>query len=69
MGKDFLGLVSRIFKAVHPFDWLIAVAAVIILAEMDFAALTTINIIYLVTFVIWFVLFVLRIVLTLRRSE
>ena len=61
-------MAGKIFKAVHPFDWLIAVAAVIILAKMDFAALETVDIIYLVTFVIWFVLFALRIIIVLRQD-
>ena len=68
MTQEVIFLPKKIFKAVHPFDWLIAVAAVIILAKMDFAALETVDIIYLVTFVIWFVLFALRIIIVLRQD-
>ena len=61
-------LAKRIFKAVHPFDWLIAVAAAIIFAKLDFADLTAIDIVYLVTFVIWGILFALRIFIVLRQN-
>ena len=60
---------KKIFKAVHPFDWLIAVAAVIILAKMNFADLSTVDIIYLVTFIIWLILFILRIVIVLKKDD
>ena len=60
---------KKIYKAVHPFDWLIAVAALIIFAKLDFAALTTVDIIYLVTFVVWAVLFALRIIIVLRGEK
>ena len=62
-------MAKKIFKAVNVLDWLIAAAALYIIANMDFANLTTVNIIYLVTFVIWLVLFALRIVIVVRRAD
>ena len=59
---------KKIFKAVHPFDWLIAVAAIIIFAKLNFAELTTVDIIYIVTFVVWAILFALRIFIVLRQN-
>ena len=58
---------KKIFKAVHPFDWLIFLAALVIFGKLDFDALSTVDIIYLVTFVLWFVMFALRIAIVLRR--
>ncbi len=62
-------MAGKIFKAVHPFDWLIAVAAVWLLKTVDFDNLSAVNIIYLVTFAIWAVLFALRIVIVVKNDD
>lgn len=60
---------KTILKSVQFLDWLIIAAAVFLLTNMDYANLTTVNIIYLVSFAIWLVLFVARIYIIAKRNR
>ena len=55
-------------KALRPLDCLIFVAAVFLFYHMDYDNLDTIDIIYIVTFAIWFVLFLVRMYLLYRKD-
>ncbi len=54
-------------EALRPMDCLIFVAAVILFTQMDYAELTTVDIIYIGTFVIWMLLLLVRIYLLSRK--
>ena len=49
-------------------DCLIFVAAVILFTQMNYAELTTIDIVYIATFAIWMVLLAIRIFLLARKG-
>lgn len=50
-------------------DCLIFVAAIFLFYHMDYDNLNTIDIIYIATFVIWFVLFLVRTYLLYRKDD
>ena len=54
-------------EALRPVDCLIFVAAVILFTQLDYSALTTVDIIYIATFVIWMLLFAVRVFLLCRK--
>ncbi len=60
---------KQVLQSVNKIDWLIFIMAVWILIEMDMNALTTVDIIYLITFAIWLVLFVVRLFLIYRNMH
>ena len=55
-------------QALRPMDCLIFVAAVILFTQMNYAELTTIDIVYIATFAIWMVLLAIRIFLLARKG-
>lgn len=53
-------LLQLLKKILRPFDCLILVAAVILFINFDYSNLQTVDIIYMITFAIWFVLLLIR---------
>ncbi|MBR4696814.1 MAG: hypothetical protein IKO94_12125 [Selenomonadaceae bacterium] len=56
-------------KSIKVMDGLILGMAIWILMGIDFDAMSTIDMIYLVTFTIWIVLFAVRLVLVYQRTR
>ncbi len=55
-------------KELKLFDYFILIAAVFMFSHLDFANLDTVQIIYLVTFVLWFIMTAVR-VFILYKNE
>ncbi len=55
-------------EALRPMDGLIFVAAIILFTQLDYAELTTVDMIYIGTFIIWMLLFCVRVYLLSRKA-
>lgn len=60
---------SWLSAAVKPMDGVIAIAAICILSVMDFLKMETVDWIFTVTIVIWFVLTLVRCYIYYRKSR
>ncbi len=60
---------SWLSAAVKPMDGVIAIAAICILSVMDFSKMETVDWIFTVTIVIWFVLTLVRCYIYYRKSR
>ena len=60
---------SWLSAAVKPMDGVIAIAAICILSVMDFSKMETVDWIFTVTTVIWFVLTLVRCYIYYRKSR
>ncbi len=56
-------------QALRPMDCLIFVAAAILFTQLDYEALTAVEIMYMVTFGIWFLLLLVRIFIIYRKDS
>lgn len=50
-------------------DWLLLIAAVCLFSNFDYSNLSTMNIIYIVTFILWFVMLCTRIIIVYRGGK
>ena len=62
-------LLSVIKNVVGKLDWLLLIAAVCLFASFDYSNLTTVNIIYIVTFVLWFVMLCARVIIVYKGGK
>jgi len=62
-------LLKILKQALRPMDCLIFVAAAILFTQLDYSALTAVDIIYIATFAIWMVLLAIRIFLLYRKDS
>lgn len=62
-------LLEILKQALRPMDCLIFVAAVILFTQLDYAALTTVEIVYMATFGIWLLLLLVRIVILFKNNS
>ncbi len=60
---------SSLSAAVKPMDGVIAIVAICILSVMDFSKMETVDWIFTVTIVIWFVLTLVRCYIYYRKSR
>ncbi len=60
---------SWLSAALKPMDGVIAIAAICILSVMDFSKMETVDWIFTVTIVIWFVLTLVRCYIYYRKSQ
>ena len=59
---------KNLIKEIKPMDWLIMALAIYLMGfRIDYGALNTIDIIYLVTFTLWLVMFVIRLYLLSKK--
>lgn len=56
-------------KSMGILDCLIILAAVFLFARMDFANLSTLNVIYMVTFALWLIMLLARIFIIYKRRR
>lgn len=56
-------------KSIKLMDGLILAMAIWILTDINYDDLTTMNVVYIITFTIWIVLFVLRLIVVYRRNR
>ena len=60
---------KNLIKEIKPMDWLIMALAIYLMGfRIDYGALNTIDIIYLVTFTLWLVMFVIRLYLLSKKE-
>ncbi len=64
-----VALLEILKQALCPMDCLIFVAAAILFTQLDYAALTTVEIVYMATFGIWLLLLVARIVIICKKDS
>ena len=68
-GRDNKENESWLSAAVKPMDGVIAIVAICILSVMDFSKMETVDWIFTVTIVIWFVLTLVRCYIYYRKSR
>ena len=68
-GKNDRESESWLSAALKPMDGVIAIAAICILSVMDFSKMETVDWIFTVTIVIWFVLTLVRCYINYRKSR
>lgn len=68
-GKNDRESESWLSAALKPMDGVIAIAAICILSVMDFSKMETVDWIFTVTIVIWFVLTLVRCYIYCRKSR
>lgn len=68
-GKNDRESESWLSAALKPMDGVIAIAAICILTVMDFSKMETVDWIFTVTIVIWFVLTLVRCYIYYRKSR
>ena len=68
-GKNDRESESWLSAALKPMDGVIAIAAICILSVMDFSKMETVDWIFTVTIVIWFVLTLVRCYIYYRKSR
>lgn len=68
-GKNDRESESWLSVALKPMDGVIAIAAICILSVMDFSKMETVDWIFTVTIVIWFVLTLVRCYIYYRKSR
>lgn len=68
-GKNDRESESWLSAALKPMDGVIAIAAICILSVMDFSKMETVDGIFTVTIVIWFVLTLVRCYIYYRKSR
>ena len=59
----------ELLKGLKPMDWFILAVAVYLLSRLNFGNLTTIDIVYLVSLSLWFIMLVIRLWLTRKASQ
>lgn len=62
-------MLEVIKSTVGKLDWLLLIAAVCLFANFDYSNLSTMNIIYIVTFVLWFIMLCARIIIVYKGGK
>lgn len=62
-------MTKKLVKLIKPLDWIIAAMAVIMLARMDFGAVDLIDIVYLTTLVMWFIMLLVRLYMEYNKDR
>lgn len=67
--RSLLDVVKKIFDWVKPLDFVILIVGGIMLSRVDFANVTLVDVIYMTTFLMWFLFLLARIYFTrINRS-
>ena len=62
-------MLNVIKNVVGKLDWLLLLAAVCLFASFDYSNLSTVNIIYIVTFILWFAMLCVRIYIVYKGGK
>lgn len=62
-------MTKKLVKLIKPLDWIIAAMAIIMLARMDFGAVDLIDIVYLTTLVMWFIMLLVRLYMEYNKDR
>lgn len=62
-------MTKKLVKLIKPLDCIIAAMAVIMLARMDFGAVDLIDIVYLTTLVMWFIMLLVRLYMEYNKDR
>jgi|GEM_PF-2649126 cytochrome b subunit of formate dehydrogenase len=59
--KSPLDLFRRLFKWIHPLDFVIMIVGGIVISKVDFSNVTLIDVIYMTSYLMWFLFLLVRI--------
>ncbi len=62
--SSFLDVVKKIFLWVKPLDFVILIVGVIVISQVDFSNVTLVDVIYMTSFLMWFLFLLVRIYFT-----